>query len=99
MVYVRKHSVLCTHLENSEDAERCSITVHGELGPIVCGLWYRPPGSPLSHITSLSTELEKQQLDGNALVLFGDLNVLDNYRELRRDYINHSTLAYIAAYK
>ena len=47
-VYRRRGGISLTHLEDSELAERSWQSIHTNVGHLLLGLWYRPPGSPRS---------------------------------------------------
>ena len=56
-------------------AARLWFLVHADTGPLLVGLWYRPPNSELAHIESLRLELQKLQSRATNTLLFGDINV------------------------
>ena len=67
------HINLCEH---SVEYERSWLTIHSEIGPLLCGVWYRPP--TLGEVGSIvSCELEWRRLSSEhvASILVGDLNV------------------------
>ena len=74
-LYRRIGGVSVTHLENSTVAERSWHVVHTDVGGILLGLWYRPPGSDHSHITTLDAELERLSEGMIGTLLIGDINV------------------------
>ena len=74
-VYSRDGSILVTHIEDSVVAERSWHTIHTDLGGVLFGAWYRPPGSPHSHIESLDTELELLSVGMIGSLVVGDVNI------------------------
>ena len=74
-VYSRDGSILVTHIEDSVVAERSWHTIHTDLGGVLFGAWYRPPGSPHSHIESLDTELELLSVGMIGSLVIGDVNI------------------------
>ena len=74
-MYSRVGSILITHLEDSVIAERFWHTIHTDLGCILFGTWYRPPGSPHNHIVSLDGELERLSAGMIGCLVMGDLNI------------------------
>ena len=74
-VFRRAHSILITHVEDSTIAERSWHTLHTDLGPILVGLWYRPPSSPDDHILFFRVELERLMPTTVGCIVFGDLNI------------------------
>ena len=67
--------VTITHLADSETAERSWHTLHTDTGPFLIGLWCRPPKSHISHIETLSAELDTHTHNTVATLIFGDLNI------------------------
>ena len=64
---------LCEH---SDAHERSWHTIHSDIGPVLCGIWYRPPcHGEVASITACDEEWRR--LSGNfvATILVGDLNV------------------------
>ena len=74
-MYSRVGGILITHLEDSVIAERSWHTIHTDLGGILFGTWYRPPGSPHNHIVSLDGELERLSAGMIGCLVMGDLNI------------------------
>ena len=63
-------------LGNSESAERVWVLLHSDLGPILIGLWYRPPCyGEVGSIQSLDAELAKHGSNVLGTILCGDMNV------------------------
>ena len=63
------------HISNSNDAERSWHYLHSDLGIIAICNWYRPPGSPEIHISSLRKEIDKIKEEAQNIVIMGDLNI------------------------
>ena len=74
-LYRRCGGLLVTHLEDSKIAERSWHIVHSDVGGVLLGLWYRPPGSPHSHIESFDAELERLSEGMFGTLVVGDLNI------------------------
>ena len=66
---------LLTFLEESPVAERLWARVETDLGPLLLGLWYRPPNAEDEHFTSLESEIERLSADYVGSLLIGDFNV------------------------
>ena len=65
--------VLCEH---SEVDERTWHILHSDIGPILCGVWYRPPcGGETASISSCEEEWRRLSASYVASILVGDLNV------------------------
>ena len=67
------HITLCEH---SVEYERSWLTIHSDICPLLCGVWYRPP--TLGEVGSIvSCELEWRRLSSEHVtsILVGDLNV------------------------
>ena len=63
-------------LEKSEDHERAWHTIHSDIGPILCGVWYRPPcPGEISSIRSCEDEWRRLTSDHVASIIIGDLNL------------------------
>ena len=63
------------HLEDSSDAERSWHMVHADVGPILLGIWYRPPDASDVHTTSLAAELQRLSHGMVGTVVVGDMNI------------------------
>ena len=74
-LYRREFTISVTPLEVTTDAERSWHTVHTEIGPILLGVWYRPPGSSQLLTETLADELTSLSPDHVNTVLVGDLNL------------------------
>ena len=74
-LYRRNNGIMITHLEDSVVAERSWHVIHTDVGSILLGLWYRPPGSPACHIDSFGTELIKLREGFAGTLVIGDLNI------------------------
>ncbi len=65
--------VLCEH---SDVDERTWHIVHSDIGPILCGVWYRPPcGGETASIASCEEEWRRLSGSYVASILVGDFNV------------------------
>ena len=64
-----------THLENSTTAERLWATIHTDTGPLLFGLYYRPPDDQHNSLDSLDTELHKYAPTHTGTFLTGDFNI------------------------
>ena len=65
-------AVLASH---SETAERSWIYVHTDHGPVLVGIWYRPPNRDSEFIESLKSEWLARAQEAIGTVIIGDLNV------------------------
>ena len=62
--------------EHSEVHERSWHIIHSDIGPILCGVWYRPPCSgEIDSIRGCEEEFRKLSEDTIATILVGDMNV------------------------
>jgi len=59
----------------SETSERSWVTLHTELGPLLIGVWYRPPDEAPEELASLTEELEKHSIGHIGTFLCCDANV------------------------
>ena len=59
----------------SETSERSWVTLHTELGPLLIGVWYRPPDEAPEELASLTEELEKHSIGHIRTFLCCDANV------------------------
>jgi len=77
ILFVRKDvAKYAVQLGNSECAERVWVLLHSDLGPILIGLWYRPPCyGEVGSIQSLDAELLKHGNNVLGTILCGDMNV------------------------
>ena len=71
MLYRRNDNVMVNHLETSAVAERAWYSIHSHLGPILLGVWYRPPNAPHEHMKILKTSLNAILLDASPHMLLG----------------------------
>ncbi len=63
-------------IEHSRDHERSWHTIHSEIGPVLCGVWYRPPDpGEISSIRACEDEWRRLSGDVVATILVGDLNL------------------------
>ena len=74
-LYRRSEGLLVTHLEDSKTAERAWHVVHTDVGGVLLGVWYRPPGSSHNHIETFDAELERLREGMVGTLVVGDLNV------------------------
>ena len=63
------------HVGDSPIAERSYHLVHMDCGSICLVNWYRPPSSPLDHITSLENELSDFGQSCIGFIICGDMNI------------------------
>ena len=64
------------HISDSEAAERSWHTIHSDAGPILLGVWYRPPDyNDTGSISSLRSELLDWAPESFGMILVGDINV------------------------
>ena len=56
-------------------AERSWHIVHTDIGGILLGLWYRPPGADARDISSFHNELSRLSMDMFGTLVIGDMNV------------------------
>ena len=69
------HDRACATTEDSKVAERSWHVIHADLGAVLLGAWYRPPGSPHNHIGTLDSELELLSVCMVGSLVVGDINV------------------------
>ena len=76
-LFVKNEHKSCVNLlKHSEDSERSWHLVHTGHGPVLLGLWYRPPARGEVHsISTLEAEWETLEGDCVGTVLVGDMNV------------------------
>ena len=55
-LYSRGGGILVIHLAHSAVAERSWHVAHADIGGILLGLWYRPPGADARDISSFDNE-------------------------------------------
>ena len=64
------------HIGDSDDHERSWHVLHSNLGPLLLGLWYRPPSYQEDKATAdLESEWHQHSGDAVGTMLFGDMNV------------------------
>ena len=69
-------SAQVTLCEHSADYERSWLTIHSEIGPILLGVWYRPPvRGEVGSIISCEREWRRLSSEHVATLVVGDLNV------------------------
>ena len=62
--------------EHSVEYERSWLTIHSEIGPVLLGVWYRPPCSgEVGSIKACEDEWRRLSTEYVATILVGDLNV------------------------
>ena len=67
------HITICGH---SLEYERSCLTIHSEIGPLLCGVWYRPPTlGEVGSIVSCERGWRRLSAEHAATILVGDLNV------------------------
>ena len=74
-LYSRRGNILVTHLEHSAVAERSWHVVHTDMGGVLLGLWYRPPGAEARDIYSFDDELSRLSVDMIGTLVVGGMNV------------------------
>ena len=77
LFFVKDEHKSCVNLlEHSENSERSWHLVHSSHGPLLLGLWYRPPDKgEVRSILSLEEEWGKHEDSCVGTLLFGDFNV------------------------
>ena len=70
-LYAAERTRYIGHIEDSIDAERS----HADVGPILLGVWYRPPDAPDVHTSSLAAELQRLSKGMVGTVVVGDMNI------------------------
>ena len=73
-LYRRTDGPLITHLGDSIAGERNWHALHTTIGPILLGLWYRPPNCK-EHLAHLDSELVSYGDCMIGTVLIGDMNI------------------------
>ena len=69
-------SAQVTLCEHSTEYERSWLTIHSEIGPILLGVWYRPPvRGEVASITACEAEWRRLAIDHVATIMVGDMNV------------------------
>ena len=63
------------HVAESPDHERVWLIWHTDVGPVLIGLWYRPPGSELDSIADLEAEASALREGTIGMLIVGDMNV------------------------
>ena len=56
-------------------AERSWHVIHSDVGGILLGLWYRPPGAGANDIESFEDELSRLSIDTIGALVIGDMNI------------------------
>ena len=75
MVHERYHGQVVMQEHSSVD-ERTWHVVHSDIGPILCGTWYRPPcPGETASILACEEELRRLMPSAVACIIVGDLNV------------------------
>ena len=73
--YLRNGGILVKHLEDSAIFERSWHIVHTEVGGVLLGLRYRPPGADARDNASLDDELARLSVDMTGALVVGDMNI------------------------
>ena len=73
-LYARTELNCTVKLENSKDAELTWAVVHSNIGPFLCGIWYRQKNDRES-IASFEREWLVHSRDTIGTVILGDLNI------------------------
>ena len=63
------------HIHTSGDAERIWCLLHGDLGPVRIGVWYRAPDAAPAEISTLIDELSDTSSGVTGTILLGDMNI------------------------
>ena len=63
------------HMHSSADAERILCLLHGDLGPVRIGVWYRAPDAAPTKISTLFDELSDTSPGVTGTMLLGDMNI------------------------
>ena len=71
----RNDAPSASHLTTSTTAERTWTTIHTDTGPLLFGLWYRPPDDDDNSLHTLATELDELAPQHTGLFLTGDFNI------------------------
>ena len=65
-----------TFLESSDSDERSWHVIHSDIGPVLLGIWYRPPqNGEIESIRNLENEWKRLQSQYIGTIIVGDLNV------------------------
>ena len=75
-LYARCGGIFVKHLQHSAVAERSWHVIHSDVGGILLGLWYRPPGAGANDIESFEDELSRLSIDTIGALVIGDMNIL-----------------------
>ena len=77
------------HIGDSQVDERSWQIVHCDCGPVLLGVWYRPPHrNEIDSIRRFESELSAYSKDTVATMIVGDMNV-HNKQWLRHSYATH----------
>ena len=63
------------HMHSSAAAERIWCLLHGDLGPVRIGMWYRAPDAAPTEISNLIDELSDTSPGVTGTILLGDMNI------------------------
>ena len=74
-MYSRNGGILVPNLEHLVVSERSWNVVHTDVGGVLRGLWYRPPGADARDISSLDDELARLSMDTIGAIVVGDMNI------------------------
>ena len=72
------------HMHSSADAERIWCLLHGDLGPVRIGVWYRAPDAAPTEISTLIDELSDTSPGVTGTILLGDMNIVHLGCDFRR---------------
>ena len=71
-----QHADSITEMHKSITCERVWVIVHSDLGPLLLGVWYRPPvQGETDSISSLREEWNELGLEAVGTIVVGDMNV------------------------
>ena len=75
-LYVRNDSQMCVALLEHSLPNECSwLVVHTSQGPLLLGVWYRPPNSDAELINCFEDEWLRHSTDVMGTIILGDINV------------------------
>ena len=73
-IFVKKSFRDVCMIEISKTSERSWATLHTSLGPILIGIWYRPPDEDGTCFQSVRTEIERLRHDYIEVIVAGVMN-------------------------
>ena len=74
-VFVRTKFANIALVEYITGAERMWCVLHTNIGALLIGNWYRPPGKNCNSINMLQSEIERLRDDCVGVILLGDINI------------------------